>query len=301
METKRTPLSILMFWAHVADAACEGAGTMALHADLGDRVTGVICSDGERHHPDLFLDAGEAPGRLEEIPFLQATLEEMKEFKRREAKRVGEILGLSEVICLGWDDDRFSVTYEGARQLADIILRVKPDIVVTHLPSQMHAQTNTHAFVGQMTLRALGIAGSRIRQVDGIPAHHVKEVFYLPMGGEIADSRDSLCEGIVCDTWIDITPVVDRKVRAIDQIVSQSYQGKMARKVVESREGRWGMLAGCSYAEPFLSARGHTFRALPLLEADLTKQFTPNDLPGAELSAHNVPLATAADAFKLKP
>ena len=78
----------------------------------------------------------------------------------------------------------------------------------------------------------------------------------MPMGGEIADSRSALCEGIVCDVWIDITSVVARKVQAMDQIISQRYEGQAARKIVESREGRWGMLAGVSYAESFLrSAR----------------------------------------------
>ena len=67
MERSR-PLRLLFIHAHVADAACEASGTMAVHVDRGDEVHVVICSDGERHHAALFLDAQEAPGRGD-LPF----------------------------------------------------------------------------------------------------------------------------------------------------------------------------------------------------------------------------------------
>ena len=44
---------ILAVYAHCADAACEASGTLALHAERGDRVTIVLLTDGERHHNDL--------------------------------------------------------------------------------------------------------------------------------------------------------------------------------------------------------------------------------------------------------
>jgi LmbE family N-acetylglucosaminyl deacetylase len=76
------PLTILFVYAHVADAACEASGTMAVHVDRGDDVHVVICSDGERHHVALFLDADEAPGRGD-LPFLNASLDQIRALKRR--------------------------------------------------------------------------------------------------------------------------------------------------------------------------------------------------------------------------
>jgi LmbE family N-acetylglucosaminyl deacetylase len=269
---------------------------MALHADQGDIVTAVICTDGERHHPDMFLDDQEAPGRKGTSRFVRGNLDDVKMLKRQEAQRVAEIVGISELLFLGWPDNEYmEITEERVQQLADVILRVRPDVLITHLPINRQAPQDAHTVVGHATLRAMAVAATRIRQIDGVAAHHVKEVFYMPMGGEIADSRDMLCEGIVCDVWIDITPVVARKVQAMDQIVSQGYDGQAARKIVESREGRWGMLAGSSYAEPFLRSRGHTFASLPLAETALSREFVPNDLPGDLITAHEVPRATPAD------
>jgi LmbE family N-acetylglucosaminyl deacetylase len=265
---------------------------MAMHADLGDTVTTLICTDGERHHPDMFLDDEEAPGRTGDARFMRGTLDDIRALKRREAKRVAKILGVSELVLLGWPDDEYmEITQSRVKQLRDVILRVRPDVLVTHLPLSRQAPYDAHTSVGQMVLRAIATAATRIRQVDGVAAHRVKEVFFMPMGGEIADSRSTLCEGIVCDVWIDITPVVARKVQAMDQIISQRYEGQAARKIVESREGRWGMLAGVSYAEPFLRSTGHTYTSLPMLESVLDKEFVPNDLPGDLITAHDVPLA----------
>jgi len=298
MNNERRKLSLLIVYAHPADSACEGSGTMALHADLGDTVTSVICTDGERHHPDMFLDDGEAPGRKGTARFVRGTLDDIRALKRREAQRVAEILGISELILLSWPDDEYlEITPARIKQLADVILRVRPDVLISHLPSNRQAPHDAHTAVANMTLSAVAMAGTRIRQVDGVPAHHVKELFYMPMGGEIADSRSALCEGIVCDVWIEITPVIARKVQAMDQIVSQRYEGQTARKIVESREGRWGMLAGVSYAEPFLRSTGHTYTSLPVLESVLGKEFVPNDLPGDLITAHEVPLAAPTVEF----
>jgi hypothetical protein len=102
----------------------------------------------------------------------------------------------------------------------------------------------------------------------------------------------------VADVWVDITPVIERKVRAMDQIVSQAYHGATARKIVEAREGRWGMLSGVSYAEAFVRG-GRTYRALPMPDGWAERSFVPNDLPGDKVIAVDVPLAVPEDAFRL--
>ena len=68
--------------------------------------------------------------------------------------------------------------------------------------------------------------------------------------------------------------------------------GQHTRKVVESREGRWGLIADCSYAEPFLSRSFHTYSSLPLPESAWNKEFGPNILPANLIVAHEVPLAS---------
>lgn len=296
MEAPR-PLRLLFVYAHVADAACEASGTMATHVDRGDEVHVVICSDGERHHAALFLDAAEAPGRGD-LPFLDATLDQIRALKRREARRAMAIIGTREPRFLGWPDEELTVGAAEAQQLADVILDVRPDVVLTHLPHHTHAgDVDPHSAVGAGTVRAGQLAASRIRQIDGVPLHWVREWMFFPQG-DLADSRDLLNPGIVADVWVDITPVIARKVQAMDQIVSQGYHGATARKIVEAREGRWGMLSGVSYAEPFLRG-GRTYRALPMPDGWDERGFVPNDLPGDQVIATAVPLAVPEDAFRL--
>jgi hypothetical protein len=106
--------------------------------------------------------------------------------------------------------------------------------------------------------------------------------------------------GIVADFYVDITPVIGRKVRAFDQYVSQGYEGTFARKVAEARDGRFGMLANTSYAEAFMYSRGTTFTSLPLPESVLNRQYVPNDLPGDQIAAWQTPSATPPEAYRLR-
>jgi LmbE family N-acetylglucosaminyl deacetylase len=301
VEGVRRRLRILAVYAHIADTAGEASGTIAVHADLGDEITILVCTDGERHHPSLFLDADEAPGRRADLPSVRGSLEEIRALKRREARSVGGILGVTDVRFLGWTDEvHLEVSAERVAELAAVILDVKPDLILAPLPHQEMGGIDPHATVGRLTVLARTHAESRIRQVDGITAHHTKELMYYPMGGEIADTRDPLVAGIVCDVWVDTTRVIDRKVRALDQIVSQGYHGPVGRKIVEARDGRWGMLAGTAYAEPFLRG-GRTYDELPMTQRVLDHVYQPTDLPGDTLVASAVPSAVPVDAFTLPP
>ena len=301
MEAERQKLSIMFIYAHVADSATEASGTAALHADLGDTVTTVICTAGERHHNDLFIE-DELAVRKSGKPIVRANLEQIKAMKRREGRRIGEILGIREQIFLGWDDDYSPdlVSGDHVRQLADIILRIRPDVIVTHIPVSKSRRGDPHTRVGMMVLNATKVASNYIPQVDGVAPHQVKEIFYFPMGGECQDmTRDMLYDDIVPDVWIDITPVVARKVQAIDQIATQSYQGPRARKVLETRDGWRGTLAGVSYAECFVRSNGVTYGSLPMPERVLHKKLVVSGLAADELIAHTVPLATPDDAFEV--
>ena len=104
----------------------------------------------------------------------------------------------------------------------------------------------------------------------------------------------------VADFYVDITSVIDRKVHAFDQYVSQGYEGQFARKVAEARDGRFGMLANASYAEAFMYSRGTTFTSLPLPDSVMNRQYRANDLPGDQIIAQAIPSATPQEAYRLR-
>lgn len=293
-------LRILVVYPHPADSATEAAGTVALHAERGDRVTSVICTYGERHHMQWLHDEENKPVEQQDATILNVTQEQYRRFKQREAERIADILGVDELLFLGWTDHEVDFSREKVAEIADIILRVRPDVVITHLPIGLHGGEDDHPVVGRIVTSAVGRAYSRVPQFDGVePFRGVKQVFYSFAGGEEANSRNVFGGGIVPDVWIDTTPVIGKKVQAIDQLVSQGYEGDCARWIVEARDGRWGMIAGCAYAEPFLRPGGITYDALPLPPRVLNKRYVPTDMPSLRTSAHRVPSATPADAYRL--
>jgi len=59
---------------------------------------------------------------------------------------------------------------------------------------------------------------------------------------------------------------VEKKLAALDCLVSQGYGGAYARKRIETSDGAFGSAGGCAYAEGFISLNAETHSFLPLTE-----------------------------------
>ena len=57
------------------------------------------------------------------------------------------------------------------------------------------------------------------------------------------------------------------------------------------------MLAGCSYAEPWMSDKPPRYNSLPVRNEDLDKAFVANDLPGDLMIARDIKSAVPDDAY----
>ena len=64
--------------------------------------------------------------------------------------------------------------------------------------------------------------------------------------------------------FIDITDVVDKKLAALDALVSQGYGGAYARKRIETTDGAFGQAGGCAYAEGFIKMTAETRYYFPV-------------------------------------
>lgn len=288
---------ILMIYAHPADICCEGAGTAALQAERGDQVSALLLSDGERHHSDLLHREYAKPPTERNPRLINAKVDDIRSFKRAEAQRICDLLGIKELIALGWPDVHWTISQDRIDPIAQVIRNVRPDVVCTHRPIQNQIPTcDIHAVAGQLVRLACRHCSDSMLQIDGHEAHHTKTIYYFPDVG-MADTTSMFGSGIVCDVWVDITPVIQKKIHAMDQLVSQGYHGTAARKIVEARDDRWGMLAGCSYAEPWMRDRAPRYPCLPVTSEELDKGFTANDLPGDLMICRDVPSATEPDAY----
>ena len=283
-------IHIMGIYAHPADVATEAGGTMAVHADRGDEVTAVVMSDGIRMHPHYL----QGEGAREPM-----SLAQYREFKRDEVRRAATVLGIRNVEFMGWDENFWDASDQRVETLAKLIAGYKPDVIVTHYPVGAY-MIDSNAFTGVYVTRAIGLASALVPEIDGVEGHFVKELFFFLMDQSI-DTRSKIdMVGIVADFFVDITPVVGRKVQAFDQYVSQGYEGQFARKVAEARDGRFGMLANTSYAEAFMYSRGTTFPSLPLPESVMNREYVPNDLPGDQITAWQTPSATPPEAYRRK-
>ena len=88
--------NILVVYPHPADSATEASGTVALHAERGDKVTSVVVTHGERHHMQWLADQKALPEDKRDPNLKSLTLDGYKDFKAREAERIAEILGVHE-------------------------------------------------------------------------------------------------------------------------------------------------------------------------------------------------------------
>ena len=287
------PIRIMGIYAHPADVATEAAGTMAIHADRGDELTAIVMSDGIRMHPQFLVQGNAAE------PDRPVSLAEYREFKREEVRRAATIIGIRNTEFLGWDENFFDATDARVEELARLIARYRPDVILTHYPVGPYL-IDSNAFTGIYATRAMWLAATLIPRIDGVEPHFVKELFFFLMDQSM-DTRSNIeTPGLVADFFVDTTAVIGRKVQAFDQYVSQGYEGQFARKVMEARDGRHGMHANTSYAEPFMLSRGTTYPSLPLPESVLNREYVPNDLPGDQLIAHRVPSATPPEAYRLR-
>ena len=294
--------NILVVYPHPADSATEASGTVALHAERGDRVTSVVATYGERHHMQWIHDQEALPKEQRDPDLETMTLESYRQFKKREIERIAEVLGVTELVMLGWTDHEVYFDLDKVQELADVIRRVKPDIVITHFPMDDGPSPNDHAIMGRLVMKALEVVGNRARYFDGMEAYHgVKQVFFSFAGGEEANSNEYFVRGIIPDVWIDTTSVIEKKVQAIDQLASQGYEKETARWIVEARDGRWGMIAGCAYAEPFLRPMAITYDSLPMPPRVMEQEYQATELHKGRGTARNVPYATPPEAYRLNP
>ena len=113
-----------------------------------------------------------------------------------------------------------------------------------------------------------------MRQIDGHESHHTKTLFYFPDIG-MADTKIMFGEEIVCDVWVDITSVIDKKIQAMNQCVSQGYHGSSARKIAEARDGRWGCSVAARMPNHGCAIRHRDFDRYPYVMKISKKRSTP--------------------------
>ena len=218
--------------AHPDDAEYGCAGTVAKWASEGKEIIYVLCTSGDKGTGDVNV----SPAALAEV-------------RREEQENACRVLGVSEVVFLGYEDGVLTNTIGLRRDIVRQIRQFRPDAVICQDPTsrwsaQQYINHPDHRAAGDAALDAVYPSArdphvfSELR-AEGLEPHKVREVYIM--------SRDS------AEVWIDISKTIDRKIAALLEHKSQ-MRGRPNEEIENRiREGAKGAVDGhdMEYAETF--------------------------------------------------
>jgi len=235
MSAKKTALIVS---AHAADFVWRCGGAIALHAEMGYDVTVACLSFGER---------GES-AKLWKQPDM--TMEKVKSARRDEAEKAAVALGVHDLICMDLGDYPMDFTRESRFALVDIMRKVQPSFMMSHSKwdpyNSDHMQTTQIVLECRSTAQAWGHNPGE--KVLGAPQVYLFE----PHQSEQMEWKP--------DTFLDVTPVWDKKRAAIECMQGQEHLWDFYTRVAQNRANHFKRNSGgqsggrdCRYAEGFES------------------------------------------------
>lgn len=228
----------LVISAHAADFVWRCGGAIALHAEKGYQVTVVCLSFGERgESAKLWKDPG-------------MTLERVKSARHAEAEKAAQALGVHDLIEFDLGDYPLHLSPDDKFRMVDVIRRVQPAFMLSH--SQYDPYNTDHMYATQVALECRMIA----QAWDHNPGEKVLGAPQL----YLFEPHQTEQMGWKPDTFLDITPVWDRKRAAIECMEGQEHLWDYYTRVAENRANHFMRNSGgqsggrkAKYAEGFQS------------------------------------------------
>jgi len=207
---------VLVIVPHPDDAEFGAAGTVAKLVRGGKIVVYIICTMGDKGTSDR-----------------QMKPEKLAEIRQAEQRAAAEILGVSDVIFLGYHDQELEYTAELRKQLVRLIRQYSPQTLITIDPYQRYLWWHRdHRVCGEVTMDAIfPYARDHLAYPDmleeGLEPHKVTEL--LLMNSENINYR------------VDITEVYDIKMAAL--AAHQSQMAGMTQERIEWLRQRFREIA----------------------------------------------------------
>jgi LmbE family N-acetylglucosaminyl deacetylase len=195
METIETPERAMLVIPHPDDGESGCGGTVAKWVREGCEVLYVVCTNGDKGSSDL-----------------EMTSERLAKIRALEQKKATEVLGVQELVMLGYGDGELEDTSIFRGQIVEQIRRFRPDVLLAMDPRRMAHSHRDHRISGQTALDA---AFPFARDVLHYPQH-------LASGYETHKVASVLLWGSEApDVVVDITDTVDYKMHALAAHESQ--------------------------------------------------------------------------------
>lgn len=186
--------------AHTDDAEFMAAGTAALWAREGAEVVYVIVTNGDKGSDDP-----------------EMTSDRLRVLREAEQRRAASVLGVRDVIFLGYEDSMLQPTLELRRDIVRVIRTYRPHTLITFDPTTRFITDNypnhpDHRATGDATVDAV-FPAARDRLTfpqllaEGLEPHKVRELW---LGASTSPNH-----------WVDIEPVLEQKIAALRMHESQ--------------------------------------------------------------------------------
>ncbi len=196
MSTRR----LMVIGAHSADFVWRGGGACAVTTANGGEARVIALSYGERGESgELWKEEGQ-------------TIENVKKIRHGEAERAAAALGASfESLDLG--DYPLEIDGDGLRLISDKIREFAPDVLITHTDTDPFNPDHPIAYAAVNRARGLAAGAGVSSAFKTIKP----PVFYLfePHQPELSNFTPN--------TFVDITAVMDKKLRAMEEMKAQKY------------------------------------------------------------------------------
>ena len=221
---------VMVISAHPDDVDFGCGGTLALWAREGMEIVYTICTSGEKGTDDPSM-----------------TNLALARTREKEQRAAAKVIGAKDVIFLRKPDGELQYSLEFRGELVRVIRQFRPDILLTHDPANrafdnqyiFHAD---HRVAGELAFDAAYPAALNRNffpghLAEGLTPHAISEIYFF------ATSQPN--------TWVDIGPTMDLKIKALRCHASQIKKPKVMEELVRTWFGAWGREKGLAYAERF--------------------------------------------------
>jgi LmbE family N-acetylglucosaminyl deacetylase len=221
------PTPVLVVTPHPDDAEGGAGGTMAQWSAQGRKVVLVVCTNGDKGTSDRSIASVE-----------------LAEIRQKEQRKAAEVLGIAEVVFLGYPDQGLEDSVELRESIVRQIRTHRPETVMTVDPNRRYIRHRDHHIAGRVTLDAVfPYARDHLAYPEhlreGLEPHKVRQVYLW--GAEEPDA------------FLQITDDAFQKKReALYCHVSQVGQRtEEAEARARQRNADIGMKIGAPLAEQF--------------------------------------------------
>ena len=256
-------LRILSINAHPHDFT-HYSGTLGVHASAGDTVTVVSMTSGTQTHNEALADELRKPPEERDPTILNQREPEYAAIKEEELRDACALFGITDVRVLNYPQPfRLTKHEEAIETLRDIILEVRPHIMITqspyihdHLNGMITGTRDDHSETAFASLEARQLAA--VATFGSTVAPHTTAVTYFP---GVYFQRNQY------DFVVDVSDWFEARVQAEATFISQGHTPEASRQRISLTTGGLGFYYGIPHAEGFVREKPPLFSRLPLPES----------------------------------